>query len=237
MALITPSVRINVSGARGESQADILRRTGQFGVLPTDSDAEVMAKLNAVAQAAADAAIAGSNFRATLAEGVADFAVGEYFTSAETGEIRVYKRIAGSPFYEDQGDDAAPVSKSAVLNKPDGRVSIQASENIADGAFVNIYGSGANTRVRNADATDPAKFANGYASAAILSGGSGYIFGFGLNASVAVSAPYSEVWLSDTTPGGFMTSPPTTEGHIIQALGPAMPGKGILFFPQKRDLL
>lgn len=44
---MTPSVRIDVSGARGESQADILRRTGQFGVLPTDGDDQVMAKLQA----------------------------------------------------------------------------------------------------------------------------------------------------------------------------------------------
>lgn len=234
---ISPTVRINVSGARGESQADILRRTGQYGVLPTDTDAQAMSKLNAVAQAIADAAVAGSNYRATLVEGIADFAVGEYFTSAETGEIRVYKRIAGSPFYEDQGDGAAPVSKSAVFDKPDARVSIQASESIAQGAFVNIYGSGASTRVRNADATDPAKFANGHAPDAILSGGSGAVFGFGLNASVVVSGPYSEVWLSDVTPGGFMTSPPTTEGHIIQSLGPAMPSIGILFFPQARVIL
>ncbi len=43
-------------GLRGESQADILRRTGQYGVLSTDSDAQVMAKLNAFATSAADRA-------------------------------------------------------------------------------------------------------------------------------------------------------------------------------------
>jgi lysophospholipase L1-like esterase len=44
-------------GARGESQADILRRTGQFGVLPTDTDPQVMAKLVAAAITTATDAI------------------------------------------------------------------------------------------------------------------------------------------------------------------------------------
>lgn len=73
------------------------------------------------AESARDAALAGANFRSTIAEGIADFAVGEYFTStddgaltANTGVIRMYKRIVGSPFYQDEGDDAAPVSASKV---------------------------------------------------------------------------------------------------------------------------
>ena len=40
-------ISLSGRGARGESQADILRRTGQFGVLPTDTDSEAMGKLNA----------------------------------------------------------------------------------------------------------------------------------------------------------------------------------------------
>ncbi|WP_394658414.1 hypothetical protein [uncultured Novosphingobium sp.] len=42
-----------VRGLRGESQADILRRTGQYGVLPTDTDAQAMAKFAAAAESAA----------------------------------------------------------------------------------------------------------------------------------------------------------------------------------------
>ena len=51
-------ISLSGRGARGESQADILRRTGQFGVLPTDTDAEAVGKLNA--DAAASAASAGA---------------------------------------------------------------------------------------------------------------------------------------------------------------------------------
>ncbi|QPI73941.1 glycosyl hydrolase family 28-related protein [Sphingobium sp. Cam5-1] len=57
MSLQVP-VRDRMRGLRGESQADILRRTGQFGVLPTDTDEQAVGKLNAVA--AASAALAES---------------------------------------------------------------------------------------------------------------------------------------------------------------------------------
>lgn len=57
------------------------------------------------------APLAGLNFRATLAEAIADFPVGDYFTSAETGQLRVYRRIATSPYYADQGDEASPLTR------------------------------------------------------------------------------------------------------------------------------
>lgn len=41
---VSPTVRINVSGARGESFGDIARRTGAYDVAPTDSDAIVLDK-------------------------------------------------------------------------------------------------------------------------------------------------------------------------------------------------
>lgn len=63
---------------------------------------------------AATAALALTNFRETLAEGIADFAVNEYFSSAETGTLRLYKRIVGSPFYDDMGDAAAPLTKALL---------------------------------------------------------------------------------------------------------------------------
>jgi uncharacterized phage infection (PIP) family protein YhgE len=67
-----------------------------------------------LARTAADTAQALVNFRATLAEAVAAFAVGTYFTCAETGTLRVYKRINAAPGYADQGDAAAPVSKGNI---------------------------------------------------------------------------------------------------------------------------
>jgi hypothetical protein len=41
----SPVVRVEVNGARGASFADIARRNGNFGVLPSDTDEEVNLKL------------------------------------------------------------------------------------------------------------------------------------------------------------------------------------------------
>lgn len=61
-------------------------------------------------EAATDATPGIVAYRDTRAAGVADFAVGEYFTSAETGDLRLYKRTNVAPFYVDQGDGAAPLT-------------------------------------------------------------------------------------------------------------------------------
>jgi len=88
---------INVTSARGESQADILRRTGQYGVLPGDTDAQAMAKLNAVAiiaSATAEAA-AGPTYASTAA-GLAATASGEGFAVDNgDGTVTVYLNNAG----------------------------------------------------------------------------------------------------------------------------------------------
>lgn len=60
----------------------------------------------------------GAPFRATFAEAIADFAVGEYFTSSETGALRTYLRTVIAPYYEDQGDVAAPVSQAQMSAFP-----------------------------------------------------------------------------------------------------------------------
>jgi hypothetical protein len=41
----SPVVKVEVTGARGASAADVARRSGAYGVLPTDSDAVVLQKL------------------------------------------------------------------------------------------------------------------------------------------------------------------------------------------------
>ena len=86
----------------------------QFEQLTLALRAEILAARDTAA-AAAGAAIAAagtaqglSNFRATFAEAIADFAVGDYFTCTESGAIRMYQRTAGLPGYTDQGDVAAP---------------------------------------------------------------------------------------------------------------------------------
>ena len=106
---------IEVSGARGESYGDILRRTGLYGVLPGDTDAVAVGKLNA---AAAESAAFAEEFSgpayANTAAGVAAVAVGHFFrvplgTTPET--YTRYQRTATSPYYV----EAAPLATSTAL--------------------------------------------------------------------------------------------------------------------------
>lgn len=88
---------INVSSARGESYADILRRTGLFGVLPTDDDAAAVGKVNADALASASTAeaAAGPTYASTAA-GLAATSSGEAFAvDAGGGLVTVYLNSAG----------------------------------------------------------------------------------------------------------------------------------------------
>lgn len=89
---------INVSSARGESYADILRRTGLFGVLPTDDDETAVAKLNnaAVLAASTAEAAAGPTYASTVA-GLAATVSGESFAVDNgDGTVSVYLNNAGS---------------------------------------------------------------------------------------------------------------------------------------------
>jgi len=74
-------------GARGESQADILRRTGQYGVLPTDTDQQVMAKLG-------DAAIS----QALTAVDAVEVALDNLQDSVETRDQESKDRDALKPY-------------------------------------------------------------------------------------------------------------------------------------------
>lgn len=100
-------------GLRGESFADIARRTNSYGAIATDADAAVLSKFKDDLLAYAEGS---TNFRATFVEAIADFAVGQYFSCAETGALRIYKRTGAMPFYADQGDSAAPLTKALMAS-------------------------------------------------------------------------------------------------------------------------
>lgn len=94
----------------------------QFEKLSDQAAAEVAEYVDAAAQAALAAEQASSttqaltNFRPTLAAGIADFVVGEFFSSAEFGELRLYERIAIAPYYTDLGDSVAPLTTAALAS-------------------------------------------------------------------------------------------------------------------------
>lgn len=67
-----------------------------------------------LADQAAAAALAVSNYRPTFAQAIADFPVGNMFSTAETGELRAYQRTAAAPYYVDLGDEVAPLTRGLM---------------------------------------------------------------------------------------------------------------------------
>jgi len=100
------------------------------------------------------------------------------------------------------------------------------------GAFVHVGYSGGFT-VDLAWAANPALWANAFAIADVSLGDTGILQSIGLNSAVTITVGAAQVWLSDTVPGGYQTTPPTAGGSIVQplSLAPAAPGHGILFTP------
>lgn len=106
---------------------------------------------------------------------------------------------------------------------------LQATEDIAAGKFVNIYDSAGDPRVRLADKTDTAKAANGYAPSAITSGNSGGVLPLaGLNSQVSplFTGP---AYLAAT--GGYSDTPAASP-DLDQLLGQAIEGIGIFLASQ-----
>lgn len=121
----SPTVKIDVSGARGESFADIARRTGVYGVLPGDSDAAALAKFNAAADAAAATAqlaeagalVAGNIYDSTAA-GLAGTPANGYFTVVGTGDTfaTLYQDVAGSAVSKGQYPSKSALDAKANLS-------------------------------------------------------------------------------------------------------------------------
>lgn len=100
---------------------------------------------------------------------------------------------------------------------------IEATENLAAGDFVNIYNS-SGVKCRKADASGGAsKKAHGFVLAAVTSGQNATVYYGNLNTSVAGLTPGAEYFLSHSTPGGVVAAGglTTTAGHIVQRLGVA----------------
>lgn len=104
--------------------------------------------------------------------------------------------------------------------------SIQASENLAAGDFVNVHNSGG-ARVRKADATTAGKEAHGFVLGAVSSGANATVYFEGSNTGVSGQTP-GTVFLA-TTAGGATGTAPSTSGNVVQKLGVAISANAINF--------
>lgn len=103
-------------------------------------------------------------------------------------------------------------------------VSIVASEDIADGDFVNIWNDGGVRRVRPAIASPTPKPAHGFAVSASLAGTSATIALRGANTHIpggtfTAANLGANAFLSPTLPGKASSVRPTATGQIVQVLG------------------
>ncbi|HMN55624.1 MAG TPA: hypothetical protein PKE15_00120 [Ottowia sp.] len=107
--------------------------------------------------------------------------------------------------------------------------SIQASEALSAGDFVNVHNSGG-ARVRKADATTAGKEAHGFVLAAVASGANGTVYFEGANSGVSGQTP-GNVFLS-TTPGAATSTAPSAAGNVVQRIGFAVAATEINFQSQ-----
>lgn len=98
--------------------------------------------------------------------------------------------------------------------------SIQASEDLSSGDFVNIHNSGG-ARVRKADASN-GRDAHGFVLSAITSGNNATVFFEGRNTALTSLTPGTRYFLSGATAGAATATAPTITGHVVQSLGVAV---------------
>lgn len=96
--------------------------------------------------------------------------------------------------------------------------SIQASENLAAGDFVNIWNS-SGARARKADASVSGKEAHGFVLSAVTSGNQATVYFEGTNNQKTGLTVGARQYLSASVPGGTVETPPTGAGNVVQYLG------------------
>lgn len=106
--------------------------------------------------------------------------------------------------------------------------SIEASEALNAGDFVNIWDDAGVGKVRKADASTTGKEANGFVLDAVASGNAATVYWEGINTQVSGLTP-GTAYLSSSTPGAATNTPPSTSGAIIQRLGKAIDAATIAF--------
>ena len=104
--------------------------------------------------------------------------------------------------------------------------SIDASENLAAGDWVNVWNS-SGAKVRKADATTAGKEAHGFVLAAVTSGNPATVYFEGTNNQVSGQTP-GTVYLQTTAGTGGATIP-SASGNVVQQLGVAVSATAVNF--------
>lgn len=105
--------------------------------------------------------------------------------------------------------------------------SIQASENLAAGDWVNVWDSTGSFRARKADATTAGKEAHGFVLSAVTSGNPATVYFEGTNTQVSGQTP-GAVFLQTTAGIGGATVP-SASGNVVQQIGVAVSATAVNF--------
>jgi hypothetical protein len=98
---------------------------------------------------------------------------------------------------------------------------LPAYENLTAGNFVNIFSDTGTPKVRKADATSISKMAHGFVLDSVNQGSNATVYFEGSNTQLSSLTPGATYFLSATA-GAVTTTPPTTSGYIVQAVGVAV---------------
>lgn len=116
---------------------------------------------------------------------------------------------------------------------------ILASEALAAGDLVNIWSNAGVENVRKADASaaNAGRIAHGFVLSAVSAGANASVFPFGGTVSGLTGlTPGAIYFLSNSTPGGRTTTPPSTAGHSVQVVGIALSATDLIFDPEFRGI-
>lgn len=109
---------------------------------------------------------------------------------------------------------------------------VLASENLAAGDLVNLWTDSGAIKVRKADASTSGKEAVGFVLAAVTSGNNATVYFDGTITGLTGLTPGTKYYLSASTPGGEVTTAPTTSGNVVQEVGYALSATELTFEPQ-----
>jgi hypothetical protein len=148
------------------------------------------------------------------------------YLSHSSGRIQEVQATVASAGAADDGKivalDATGKLDSTVMPVGIGAdtVTVQASEALSAGDFVNIWNSGG-ARVRKADASVSGKEAHGFVLAAVANGANATVYLEGSNTQVTGKTVGARQYLSAATPGQSVETAPSASGNVVQLLGVA----------------
>ena len=97
---------------------------------------------------------------------------------------------------------------------------VETTEDIADGSFVNVYAS-TGAKCRKADATTAGKVATGYVKATTTSGQNAVVYPLSTTNDHRTGLTAGEIYFLNTTAGGVTVTAPSSSGNVVQRIGVA----------------